>query len=347
MRVLIWLSWWVDSAVAAYLLQKQGFDVTGAFMKNYISENGNCSTYQDAEEAIKVAEFLWIELLVFDMQSEYQDRIINYIYDGYSKWITPNPDILCNSLIKFDVFLNKAIEQWFDKIAMGHYARIAVDESLKNKYKLLRWVDYHKDQSYFLAWLNQYQLSKAIFPLWDIPKSRVREIAKEIWLPNADRPDSQWLCFIWNIPIKKFLEQKLPHQKWDIVLSDWRVVGKHDWAWFFTVWQRHWLGLNFKAYVIKTDVKENIVVVGDKSHEELSAKSLLALDWHWISQDFPVSLQVKTKIRYRQEPQAATLISYDKWNMEISFDEEQWAIASGQTVVAYLGDECIWSGIIK
>lgn len=345
MRVLVWLSWWVDSAVAAYLLKQQGFDVVWWFMKNYVSETWNCTTYDDAQEAIKVAEFLWIELLSFDMQQEYNERIIKYIYDGYAKWITPNPDVLCNSLIKFDVFLNRALEKWFDKIAMGHYARI-VNSQETNSFKLLRGVDYTKDQSYFLAWLNQYQLSHSLFPLWDLTKSEVRKIAKEISLPNADRPDSQWLCFIWKIPIKQFLEQQLPKKHGNIVLSDWTIVGQHQWAWFYTVWQRHGLGLNFKCYVIKTDVLTNTVFVWEKSHEELSANKLIALDWHWINSNYDLPLIVKTKIRYRQDPQPATLVSIDNKSVDILFDEPQWAVASWQVVVAYIWDECVWSGII-
>ncbi len=343
MRVLVWLSWWVDSAVAAYLLKQQGFEVVWSFMKNYVSESWTCTTYDDAEEAIKVADFLEIKLLSFDMQQEYNDRIIQYIYDGYAKWITPNPDVLCNSLIKFDVFLERALALWFDKISMGHYARVVEDWS---QYKLLRWVDYNKDQSYFLAWLDQYQLSKSLFPVWNLTKPEIRKIAQEISLPNANRPDSQWLCFIWNVPIKQFLEQQLPKKTGNIIVSDGTVVGKHEGAWFYTVGQRHGLGLNFKCYVIKTDVEKNIVVVGEKSHEELSHTSLVALDWHWIWQEYHLPLQVKTKIRYRQEPQPATLVSLENNNMNISFDEPQWAVASGQVVVAYLGDECIGSGVI-
>ena len=195
-KILIWLSWWVDSAVAAYLLKKEGYDVTAGFMKNYVAPDGNCTTYDDAQEAIKVADFLWIELISFDLQKEYQEKIIDYIYNGYQKGITPNPDVLCNSLIKFDVFLNKALEMWFDWIATGHYARI---EEIEWSHKLLRWLDYNKDQSYFLAGLNQFQLSKSLFPIGNLKKPELRKIAKAVWLPNAERKDSQGLCFVWNI----------------------------------------------------------------------------------------------------------------------------------------------------
>ncbi|MDD3262722.1 MAG: tRNA 2-thiouridine(34) synthase MnmA [Candidatus Absconditabacteria bacterium] len=344
MRILVGLSGGVDSAVAAYLLKQQGFDVVGGFMKNYVSDSGTCTTYDDSQEAIKVADFLGIELLSFDMQQEYNDRIIQYIYDGYSKGITPNPDVLCNSLIKFDVFLERALALGFDKIAMGHYARIVEDGG---QYKLFRGIDYNKDQSYFLAGLNQYQLSKSLFPLGNLTKPEIRKIAQEIGLPNADRPDSQGLCFIGNVPIKQFLEQKLPKKTGNIVLSDGTIVGQHEGSWFYTVGQRHGLGLNFKCYVVKTDVITNTVVVGEKSHEELSHTSLIALDWHWIGEKYDLPLQVKTKIRYRQEPQPAMLVSFENNKINISFDEQQWAIASGQVVVAYIGDECIGSGIIR
>jgi tRNA-specific 2-thiouridylase len=233
-KVLVWLSGWVDSAVSAALLLDQWYEVVGWFMKNYVSDKWNCTTFKDAEEAIKVAKFLWIELLSFDLQKEYQERIIDYIFEWYSKWITPNPDVLCNNLIKFDVFLNKAMEQWFDYIATGHYARITTsvilnevkdlrwdtkDSSAKAsewqiRYHLLQWIDSWKDQSYFLSGLNQYQLSKSIFPLWEMTKQEVREKAKEIWLPNAERKDSQGLCFIWNVPIRTFLMQKFPKKEW-------------------------------------------------------------------------------------------------------------------------------------
>ncbi len=344
MRVLVWLSWWVDSAVAAYVLKQQGFDVVGGFMKNYVSDGWNCTTYDDAQEAIKVAKFLGIELLSFDLQKEYNDRIIQYIYDGYAKWVTPNPDVFCNSLIKFDVFLDKALEMWFDKIAMWHYAKI---EEKNNEYCLLRGVDYNKDQSYFLSWLNQFQLSKALLPLWWLTKQEVRKIAHDIQLPNADRPDSQGLCFIGNIPMKKFLEQKLPKKIWNIVTVDGKVLGQHEWAWFYTLGQRHGLWINIKSYVIKTDVEKNLVIVWDKSHEDLSHSDLFALDWHWIGKKYDFPLDVKTKIRYRQEPQPAQLVWFEHQQLHIKFQESQWAIASWQIVVAYIGDECIGSGIIK
>lgn len=360
-KVLVGMSWGVDSAIAAYLLQQQWYEVVAWFMKNYVSDSGNCTTYKDAEEAIKVSNFLWIKILSFDLQKEYNEKIIEYIYNGYKQWITPNPDVLCNSLIKFDVFLQKAIELWFDYIATGHYARIkqtksniSPEEKKSNftkcelywHYKLLRWIDYNKDQSYFLSGLNQFQLSKSLFPVWWYTKPEIRVLAKKIWLPNATRKDSQWLCFIGNIPIKDFLEKKLQKKEGNIIDTEGKIVGKHEWAYFFTIGQRHGLGLPFKAYVIKTDIKNNTVIVGEKENKALFGKTITTTGRHRIRKIHKLPTTIIAKIRYRQEPQVATLKQNKKKDIVFTFKEKQRAIAPGQTIVAYKGDECIGSGVI-
>lgn len=354
MKVLIGLSGGVDSAVAAYLLKEQGYEVVGGFMRNYSSEDSICTTYQDAEEAIKVADFLWIKLISFDFQAEYQDRIINYIYEGYQRGVTPNPDVLCNSLIKFDLFLEQALKLGFDKIATGHYARVLPPNfkswSLSREdwlYQLLRGRDHHKDQSYFLAGLSQFQLQHAMFPLWELDKAAVRDLAQKIWLPNADRKDSQGLCFIWNIPIKTFLQQQLPIKKWPIKTLEGKIVGEHEGAYFFTIGQKHGLGLNFKAYVYRIDVKENIVYVSEREAEELYSDELMLKDWHWIWKSYSNDAPLTGKIRYRQNPPVAcSIIDSEGDQMKISFLERQWAVAPGQTFVLYDGEICLWSGII-
>ena len=359
-KVLVWMSGGVDSAIAAYLLQQQWYDVVAGFMKNYVSDGGNCTTYKDAEEAIKVSKFLWIEIISFDLQKEYNEKIIEYIYNGYQEGITPNPDVLCNSLIKFDVFLEKAMALWFDYIATGHYARIdeikkpwkIKDNKIENQwnnraFKLLRGIDYNKDQSYFLAGLNQFQLSKSLFPIWWYTKPEIRALAKKIWLPNATRKDSQWLCFIGNIPIKEFLLKKLPKKEGDIVDTSGNIVGKHEWAYFFTIGQRHGLNLPFKAYVIKTDVKENRVIVGNKEDKALLGKTISTTGRHWIRKSYTLPTKIVAKIRYRQEPQEATMKLNKQNDIVITFKDKQRAIAAGQTVVAYKKEECIGSGIIN
>ena len=419
-RILVWLSGWVDSAVAAALLLEQGYEVVGGFMKNYVSETGNCTTYNDAEEAIKVAKHLGIELLPFDLQKEYQERIIDYIFEGYQRGITPNPDVLCNSLIKFDVFLQRALELWFDKIATGHYARITPllkggkersdggfeyheEQGISQRtsptppseggdqYALLRWIDHTKDQSYFLAGLNQFQLSKILFPLGEYRKSKVRDLAKKFWLPNAERKDSQGLCFIGNVPIRDFLLQRFEKKEGDIVYTPFHegggsaatgdfqestiqtqippsplyergqqkgVVWTHQWAYFYTIGQKHGLGLNFKAYVYRIDIENNILYVTDKDSEQLKAKTLIAKDWHWIGGSTRVKNQQQHtnppggsaatgKIRYRQNPPVpCTLEEKADWIMQVTFETEQRAVAPGQIFVAYDGEVCLWCGVI-
>ena len=344
MRILVGLSGGVDSAVAAYLLKQQWHDVVVGFMKNYVSDTGNCTTYDDAEEAIKVAKFLWIEILAFDLQKEYQERIIDYIFEWYKRGVTPNPDVLCNSLIKFDVFLEKALAQWFDKIAMGHYATI---EQVGDMYHLIRGVDYNKDQTYFLAGLNQFQLSKSIFPLGVLKKEEVRTIAREIGLPNAARKDSQGLCFIGNVPIKTFLMQRFPKKIGDIKTLDGKTVWHHDGAYFFTIGQKQGLGLNFKAYVYRIDVENNIVYVWDKDIEELQTSSIVVKDWHWIAEQYPVWSVLSGKIRYRQNPLSVSkIVNIEDTQITVAFDTPQRAVAPGQVFVLYHGEICVWSGII-
>ncbi len=365
-KILVGLSWGVDSAVAAYLLKEQGHEVIGGFMKNYLDEeNPNCTTRIDSQEAIKVAKFLGIELLSFDFIKEYEERIIQYIYTSYEQGITPNPDILCNSLVKFDLFLEKALKQGFDAVATGHYARILPplergdQGGISHEYQLLRWVDYNKDQSYFLSGLNQYQLSKAVFPLGGLTKPEVRAIAEKIGLPNANRKDSQGLCFIWNIKIRNFLAERLAKKEGNIVLTDWTVVGKHQGAYFFTIGQSRGLDINKKAYVCKIDVKRNELVVSyDKNDPLLLQQTIQLRNWHWISgerflpsQEWQGKVQewqipCTAKIRYRHVPEPAKLKKRDAKIMEITFDSPQWGIAPGQSIVAYDGDVCLWWGII-
>ena len=345
MKILVGLSWGVDSAIAAYLLKEQWYEVIAGFMKNYVSETWNCTTYDDSKEAIKVADFLWIEIQAFDFIKEYQERIIDYIYQGYKKGITPNPDVLCNSLIKFDVFLEKALEKWFDKIATGHYAQL---EEKGGVYHLIRWKDHNKDQTYFLAGLNQYQLQHSLFPIGHLTKPEVRELAKKINLPNAERKDSQWLCFIGNVPIKNFLMNKFPVKRWEIRTLEGKVVWEHDWAYFFTIWQKHGLWLNFKAYVYRIDIENNVVYVCDKDAEELLTQDILVKDWTWIAEEYQENVALTWKIRYRQNPPVECHISKkDATNLNIHFNEPQRAVAPWQVFVLYDWEICLWSGIIS
>lgn len=356
-KILVWMSWGVDSAVSAYLLQQQGYEVAAGFMKNYADEmNPHCQTKQDRDMAIKVAQFLGIQtFIIFDFREEYSQRVLDYLYSGYSNGLTPNPDILCNSEIKFKLFLEKALELGFDGIATGHYVVNQKSEIRNQKfYRLLRGVDKTKDQSYFLAGLNQEQLSRALFPVGEMLKSQVRELAHQIGLPNADRKDSQGLCFVWNVPMKEFLQKKLPIKKGNLIDKEGNVIGKHDGAWFYTIGQRRWIGHHEQVYVIATDVKLNTVMVGEKEDLDLLSDHLMCENRHWIGKEYDFPLECMVKIRYRQEPVAAKLhainqrskIKNQKLELKVEFEEKQRAIAPGQIVAAYVGDELVWSWII-
>ena len=346
-KVLVWLSWWVDSAVAAYLLQQQWYEVIAGFMKNYADEsNPNCHTREDRNMAINVAQFLWIDtFIIFDFRQQYDERIVQYIYKTYEQWLTPNPDVLCNSLVKFDLFLEKALSLWCKYVATGHYVR-----KIKETPLLKRWIDHNKDQSYFLSRLSHQQIDHALFPLGEMTKPEVRKLAKEIWLPNADRPDSQWLCFIGKVSIKDFLKQQLPTKQGDIIVEDGTKVGEHEWAYFFTIGQSRWLNINKKAYVIDINVETNTVIVSYEKHVEwLEKTSVVAKNRHRLSPpltNFPHTL--RTKIRYRQEPQQATFSSLEKGIATFTYEAPQRAVAPGQILVAYDENECvIGSGIIS
>ena len=178
-------------------------------------------------------------------------------------------------------------------------------------------------------------------------KPEVRDLAKKIWLPNAERPDSQWLCFVWKVPMREFLKKRLPIKKWDIILTDWTKVWEHDWAYFFTIGQSRGLDINKKAYVVKTDIEKNQIIVSyDKYEPELVTKKVVAQNWHRIWQEYDLPLECSTKIRYRQEPNPAKMI-FEWWKICFEYQEDQRWIAPWQSVVAYLWDECIWWGIIE
>lgn len=365
------MSGWVDSAVSAHLLLQKGYEVIAGFMKNYADEsNPNCHTREDRDMAIKVAQFLGITtFVIFDFRIPYDQKIINYIWQTYQQWRTPNPDVLCNTEVKFKLFLEESIKLWCDFVATGHYARIARPASNEQTdliasmsgdlvsedgyYHLLKGVDSNKDQSYFLSGLNQYQLSKALFPIWWLTKPQVREIAHSIWLPNADRKDSQWLCFIGKVDMKSFLHKHLPIQRWPIVSTDGSVLGEHDGVHFYTVGQRQGLWLSgWPRYVVRRELATNTLVVGSEDAHELFHDQLTAVDRHWIGEPLSLPFNAMAKIRYRQEDQAVTVtaspeVLQGQWPAYlITFSTPQRAISSGQTIALYQNEDLIASGII-
>ena len=311
--VVVGLSGGVDSSIAAYLLKKQGYNVIGLFMKNWhddsVTISNECPWLDDSNDAMLVAEKLEIPFQTIDLSVEYKSRIVDYMFEEYKCGRTPNPDILCNKEIKFDIFLNTAIKLGADYIATGHYCRKSLKNSKDDKeeiYSLLSGVDNNKDQSYFLCQLSQYQLSKTLFPIGELHKSEVRKIASKLDLVTAKKKDSQGLCFIGKVRLPEFLMQKLKPKKGDIIQipndlkkyktrildfesnaielhyksekinynnNDGQVVGFHQGAHFFTIGQRKGLsvgGTKKPLFVIATDVNKNIVYVGEgKDHPGL------------------------------------------------------------------------------
>ncbi len=381
MRILVWLSWWVDSAVAAYLLKKEGHDVTAGFMINYMAPEWEyCPTKEDIEVAREVAAYLEIPFFTFDYVEEYSKKVLDYMYAWYQKWITPNPDIMCNSEIKFKAFLEEAMSLWFDAVATGHYARIEETpipnpfpseekgdnkEFLNNSFSLwgkdawkadrgnnifhlLKWIDPNKDQSYFLAGLNQFQLSKSLFPIGHLEKPRVREIALEAGLPNANRKDSQWICFVGKVDMHKFLEKKIEKKTWNIVDTSGKILWQHDWVFFYTIGQRKWIQIGWgpALYVVKKDLEKNELIVWIEEDMELFNKELTASNFNFLAQNLDFPFQAQAKIRYRQEDQEVLL--EDLWNNRIKakFEKAQRWIASGQIIAIYIWDELVGSWVI-
>ena len=387
-RVVVALSGGVDSSVAAYLLVKQGYDVVGIFMKNWhddtVTISNECPWIEDSYDAMIVAEKLSIPFQTIDLSKEYQERIIDYMFTEYKIGNTPNPDVLCNREIKFDVFLEIAKNLGADYVATGHYCRVVTEN---NQFKLLSGKDSNKDQSYFLCQLSQKQLSKVIFPVGELNKKEVRLIAKEQNLVTAEKKDSQGLCFVGKVKLPEFLQQKLKIKKglvvkisnnnrqyidtldynnhsvenlrklakpFDYSLKDGDVLGEHDGAHFFTVGQRKGLaigGSKEPLFVIKTDVINNIVYVGEgKDHPGLYRKVLFIKnkDFHKVRTDFDyenVNNKFESRIRYRQPLQKSKLV-FGESGVFMIFDNLQSAISKGQFAVWYKNEELIGSGVI-
>jgi tRNA U34 2-thiouridine synthase MnmA/TrmU len=488
-KILVWLSWGVDSAVSAWLLREQGHEVSCGYMINYLDEeNPNCPTRVDLEEARRVADFLGLPFYTFDYREEYERRIVDYIYREYSLGRTPNPDVFCNNLVKFDLFLEEALLLGFDAIAMGHYARVwcpspkigeagrgvfyypshptyiqkyawvlrqnlsypehlawenifrkkqllgykflkqhtidsyivdffchalrliieidgafhteqqaedtmrdnalmeygyriiripayeilwnisGVYEFLREwiennpahpldppilggdwnsqKYSLLKWIDPNKDQSYFLSRLSPFQLSKAIFPIGHLQKSEVREIAKKAWLPNANRKDSQWLCFIGKVSMKEFLEKRFPKKPGNILDISGKVIGTHEWAFSYTIGQRKGIEIwgGPALFVVAKDTVANTITVGGEADLHLFSSSCTLTDW--VGDDLQEWKKYGAKVRYRQEDQDCQL-KVESWKLKVAFQKPQRAIASGQICVIYDGEKVVGSGVIS
>lgn len=388
-KVVVGLSGGVDSSVAAYLLVEQGYDVIGVFMKNWheteVTISDECPWEEDSKDALLVAEKLDIPFQTLDLSVEYKNRIVDYMFSEYQSGRTPNPDVLCNREIKFDVFLKAALTLGADFVATGHYCRKeSIEVNNTTTYRLLGGVDKNKDQSYFLCQVNQNQLAKALFPIGHLQKSEVRTIAAKAGLITAGKKDSQGLCFIGKVRLPDFLQQKLKTKKGNVVeiLADnsiytndiflasdleslakpiiyspemGKVLGEHIGAHFYTIGQRKGLRIGGKPeplFVLQTDVETNTIYVGmGEDHPGLSRNCLYIneKEAHWIRPDLKLELNESAeylcRIRYRQTLQKANL-TRKKEGYYLLFESPQKAIAAGQFAAWYLGEELIGSGVI-
>jgi tRNA-specific 2-thiouridylase len=343
----------VDSSVTAALLVEQGFDVIGVFMKNWSEDFGNygCTWAEDAEDARKVAQKLNIPFYVWDFEKEYYNKVVEYFLREYSVGRTPNPDVMCNSEIKFKVFLNKALSLGADFVATGHYARITYHEP-RNTYHLLKGIDPAKDQSYFLYTLKQDQLAKILFPIGHLLKPQVRELAKKFGLPNFAKKDSQGICFIGKINVTEFLREHVKTRVGEIVTTGGQKLGQHSGLPFYTIGQREGIGLGGDGpyYVAGKDFNSNeLIVTNDQKDAMLWRREFTVTDLSWTNEkpEFPLTSGVS--IRYHHPDYKAKVVATGDRQQELRviFDEPQRAITPGQAAVFYQGDELIGGGVIQ
>ncbi len=378
-KILVAMSGGVDSSVVAALLVQQGYDVTGAYMKQWSDTKdviGLCKWKQDRRDAMRVAAHLDIPLITLDFEKEYKEWVMGYMFAEYEAGRTPNPDVMCNRFIKFGVWLDKAREMGFEKMATGHYATVR-QQTIPPKagipsrggtynrqhHVLLKAKDEDKDQTYFLHQLNQEQLAYTMFPLGVYTKKEVREIAKKFDLPTAEREESMGICFVGEVPMKEFLQQKIKKTPGNIVNEQGMVIGEHEGLAFYTIGQRHLavqITRNKKQetnqpaqYVVEKRIETNELVVGSADSELLYKKKIPVEDMHWVSglpPEFP--LQCEVRLRHRQPLQNAECslaclpAGFQNEELVISFSEPQRAATPGQFAVIYKGNVCLGGGVI-
>ncbi|MES9970960.1 MAG: tRNA 2-thiouridine(34) synthase MnmA [Candidatus Thiodiazotropha sp.] len=356
-RVIVGLSGGVDSSVAALLLQQQGYEVEGLFMKNWEEDDSAeyCSAAEDLADAQAVADCLNIRLHTVNFSSEYWDRVFAYFLAEYSAGRTPNPDVLCNREIKFKAFLEHAVDHLqASTIATGHYAAVTKDGEY---YQLLRAADEDKDQTYFLYMLGQRALSHSLFPLAQLSKHQVREIAHEAGFPNHKKKDSTGICFIGERKFRDFLKRFLPAQPGDIEDPQGNVIGRHQGLIYYTLGQRQGLGIGGRRdsveapwFVAVKDIERNVLIaVQGHDHPLLMCNHLTVNQLHWVAGQPPadVTLTCLARIRHRQPLQSCRISAGDNQRYQVEFDSPQRAATPGQSIVFYHNNRCLGGGIIE
>ena len=349
-NVVLGMSGGVDSSVAALILKEQGYDVTGVFMKNWDDTNdGECTAAEDYLDVVRVANQLNIDYYTVNFEKEYKDRVFSYFLNEYKKGRTPNPDVMCNTEIKFKAFLNFAMQLDSDYIAMGHYTRTKTENG---KTYLLKGLDPNKDQSYFLSRVKEEALAKTLFPIGDLEKTQVRDIAKKYNLATASKKDSTGICFIGERDFNNFLDKYLFTKPGDIYSEKGEYLGKHSGLIHYTIGQRRGIGLGGMGngepfFVADKDIKNNrLIVAQGLDNEALYKKETLVEDPFFITEKPSFPYKCKGKIRYRAKDEDLTIYE-DGDCLKVVFDRPLKGVTPGQVLVFYDGDICLGSGIIK
>jgi tRNA-specific 2-thiouridylase len=362
MKVFIGLSGGVDSSVSAALLKRDGYDVTGVFIKAWYPDFLTCTWKEDRRDAMRVCAVLDIPFLTIDLEKEYKKEVIDYMIREYAEGRTPNPDVMCNKVIKFGGFFRKAMELGADYVATGHYARVveALDESDnidgKVVYKMLESKDTNKDQTYFLWTLTQNELCRTLFPVGDMQKTQVRKLAIEFGLPTATKKDSQGLCFLGKIDLKDFLGHYFKEQQGEIIDEETgKIIGTHDGAWFYTIGERHGFKTIAEApdekpyYIVAKDVKKNTLMVSHKKSADaplMPIREIRIKDANWISGVAPLRKNISARMRYRQGL-VSCKVGQDASGLFVEFDTEQSIVSAGQSIVFYHNGECLGGAVVE
>lgn len=345
-KVLVGMSGGVDSSVAAALLLEQGYEVIGAFMKNWSEtkcdgEVKECGWRQERRDAMRVAAKLGIPFVTFDFEKQYRDQVVENLFQEYAAGRTPNPDVLCNKYVKFDLFVKEADKLGCEYVATGHYARAEGG-------RILAGTDPNKDQTYFLWAIQKEVLPRVLFPVGGMLKPDVREKARELGLPTAEKKDSTGICFVGEVDIRAFLKERIPEDPGEIVTTTGEVVGTHEGVAFYTIGQRH--GLNVGGgtpyYVVDKKPETKQLIVSSNFHPKLFGKTVPAFQTNWFRRPSVGDL-VSARVRYRQPLQSCRIVSIDGDRVEAEFDEPVRAVTPGQSIVFYDGEEMLGGAIIQ
>jgi tRNA-specific 2-thiouridylase len=354
-KILVALSGGVDSAVAAWLLKEQGYDVSAAYIRTWMNEEmplADCPAQQDIEDSRAVAAHLGVDYEIVNLVNEYREHVVNYLVDGYRRGITPNPDMMCNREMKFGIFQDYALKAGFDGIATGHYVRKITHED--GSQDLLEGLDKNKDQTYFLALLQQSQIRHALFPVGELEKPRVRELALEQGLPNAKKKDSQGICFLGDMNISRFLEYYIEDKPGNIVNPEGKVLGRHRGLHRYTTGQRRGIGVpsntDNEFYVVTgLDMERNeLIVAFDKPESPgLFTSEVELYGLSFVNKAITTPARLLAKPRYRDPSQAITYTPIGDDRAQVSFDEPQRALSPGQILALYDGDQLLGGGFYK